>query len=79
MNSGSYLNEFEKGSKLKIIAILAEGELKKRLISFGLIKGERVEIVEYAPSKTALKVQVGKSSIALRRDEAKMIKVVQNG
>ena len=50
-------------------------ELKQRLISFGILKGAKVEVLEYAPAKSTIEVKVGKMNIALRAKEAKLIEV----
>jgi len=54
----------------------APTELKQRLISFGILKGAKVKVLEYAPAKSTIEVRVGKMNIALRAQEAKMVEVV---
>jgi len=65
----------DKNEKVEVVKLHAPGELKQRFISFGILKGASVKILEYAPSKATIEVRVGKMNIALRSVEAKMIEV----
>ena len=69
------LTEAKRGEKLKVLRINAKGDLKQRLISFGVMKEALVEILEYAPGKSTVEVKVGKMRIALRDKEAELIEV----
>ncbi|MEA3330310.1 MAG: FeoA family protein [Campylobacterota bacterium] len=69
------LSTCQKGEKLKVLKLNAPTELKQRLISFGIMKGTSVEVLEHAPRKSTIEVKVGKMNIALRAEEAKMIEV----
>ncbi|MBD3823485.1 MAG: ferrous iron transport protein A [Epsilonproteobacteria bacterium] len=70
------LIECNRGEKLKIVKLNAQGELKQRLISFGVMKEALVEILEQAPAKSTIEIKVGKMRIALRAQEAELIEVV---
>jgi ferrous iron transport protein A len=65
----------EKGSKVRVTKINAEYNLKQRLISFGVMKGAILEVLEHAPRKKTIEIKVGKMRIALRGEEAKLIEV----
>ena len=67
--------ECEKSCKVKIIKLHAKGDLKQRLISFGIIKEAEVEILEFAPAKATIEIKVGKMRLALRAEEASLIEV----
>jgi len=69
------LSEAKKSEKLKVLKINAKGDLKQRLISFGVMKEALVEILEHAPGKSTIEVKVGKMRIALRDKEAELIEV----
>jgi len=69
------LTEAKRGEKLKVLRINAKGDLKQRLISFGVMKEALVEILEHAPGKSTVEVKVGKMRIALRDKEAELIEV----
>ena len=69
------LKETQKSCKVKVIKLNAKGDLKQRLISFGIIKGALIEVLELAPAKSTIEVKVGKMRIALRAKEAELIEV----
>lgn len=69
------LSECERNLKVKVVKLNASSDLKKRLISFGIMKGAVIEVLEHAPTKSTIEVKVGKMRIALRAQEANMIEV----
>jgi ferrous iron transport protein A len=69
------LTNCPRGCETTIIKIHASGSLKQRLVSFGLMKGARVTLLEYAPRKSTVEVKVGKMRLALRKEESDMIEV----
>lgn len=69
------LLDCEKTSKVKVIKLKAEKTLKQRLISFGIMKGAVIEVLEHAPGKSTIEIKVGKMKTALRAEEAQMVKV----
>jgi ferrous iron transport protein A len=52
-----------------------EGALRQRLISFGILKGEKITYLSSTALKNTYKIKVGKMSIALRLEEARKIEV----
>lgn len=69
------LSECERNLKVKVVKLNASSDLKQRLISFGIMKGAVIEVLEHAPAKSTIEVKVGKMRIALRAKEANMIEV----
>ena len=69
------LIECQKGQKLEIVKLHASSELKHRLISFGIMKGAHIEVLEQAPRRKTIEVKVEKMRIALRSEEAELIEV----
>jgi ferrous iron transport protein A len=69
------LNACEKGGIAKIARINAEGPLKQRLISFGLMKGATIQLLECSMTKSTYEIKVGNVRLALRREEAELIEV----
>ena len=69
------LLECQRGDKVIVKKLNAGGELKQRLISFGLMKEAELEVLEHAPRKKTIEVKVGKMRIALRAEEAELIEV----
>ncbi|MFT5659968.1 MAG: ferrous iron transport protein A [Sulfurimonas sp.] len=69
------LNDCKKACKVKVTKLNAPTDLKQRLISFGVMKGSLIEVLEYAPAKSTIEIKVGKMRIALRAKEAELIEV----
>jgi len=65
----------QKNEKVEVVKLHAPSDLKQRFISFGILKGATVEVLEFAPSKATIEIRVAKMTIALRSVEAKMIEV----
>jgi len=65
----------QKGCRAKVTKIHANQTLKQRLISFGVMKGAELLVLEHAPRKKTIEVKVGKMRIALRAEEAESIEV----
>lgn len=69
------LLDCEKGCIAQILKLNAKDDLKQRLISFGIMKGSIIEVLEYAPRKSTIEVKIGSMRIALRAQEAFLIEV----
>ena len=69
------LIDCKKNCIVKVIKLHAKKELKQRLISFGIMKGSTIEVLEHAPAKSTIEIKVGKMQIALRDKEAQLIEV----
>jgi ferrous iron transport protein A len=69
------LYECKKNDKVKVVKLHAEPELKQRLISFGIMKGAVLDVLEQTSTKSNVEIKVGKTTLALRGAEAKKIEV----
>ncbi len=69
------LYECKKNDKVKVTKLKAEPELKQRLISFGIMKGAVLDVLEQTSTKSNVEIRVGKTTLALRSAEAKNIEV----
>ena len=69
------LYDCKKRCIVKVKKLNAPTDLKQRLISFGLMKGSDVEVLEHTAAKSTMEIKVGKMQIALRSEEAKLIEV----
>ena len=65
----------QKDDKLKIKKLHTTGDLRQRLISFGIIKGAEIKILGYSTNKSTIEIKVVKMTIALRASEADKIEV----
>lgn len=69
------LLECKQNDILEVVKLNTEGELRQRLVSFGVLKGATISLLGYSPTKSTVEIKVGKMNIALRKDEAKAIEV----
>lgn len=69
------LSACTKGGIATVVKINATGALKQRLISFGLMKGAEITMLECGLTKSTYEIKIGSVSIALRREEAELIEV----
>ena len=69
------LKDCQKACVVKVVKLNAKSDLKQRLISFGIMKEAVIEVLEHAPAKSTIEIQVGKMKIALRAEEAGLIEV----
>lgn len=69
------LNMLKKRQKAIIVSINAPKVLKDRLTSFGLLKGEKIELRTHSLAKQTFGVVIGQTFIAIRDEEAQKIEV----
>jgi len=67
-----------KGCNATIVKLHAQGALKQRLVSFGVMKGAVVQVLGYAPAKSTVEIKIGRMRLALRKEEAQLIEVNEN-
>lgn len=75
MNTMTLLSACTKGGIATVVKINATGALKQRLISFGLMKGTEITMLECGLTKSTYEIKIGNVNIALRREEAELIEV----
>ncbi len=71
------LRQIASGSKAKIIAVTAEGEIGRRLRDMGLSPGTEIEILGRAPLKDPVSLRLKNYTLTLRNNEADFITVVE--
>ncbi len=69
------LNELEIGKTAKVVKLLGEGAVKRRIMDMGLTKGTEVTLTKIAPLGDPIEVTVRGYELSLRRDEAVKIEV----
>lgn len=72
------LSECEKGAIVNVVKLHAQGALKQRLVSLGVMKGADIQLLGFAPAKKTVEIKVGRMRLALRSDEAKLIEVAEH-
>jgi len=69
------LTELRKGDRALIRKIHAGPELRNRLHSFGIIPGEWLEVKGCSLARQTMEIEVDRTLIALRKEEAEKIEV----
>jgi len=70
------LDEFRPGQRVRVVAVAGTDALVQRLLEMGLLEGEEVEIVGYAPLGDPVEIRLGDYRLSLRRSEAARVSVV---
>jgi len=69
------LSELKKGDKATIVAIRSSEDLKRRLNSFGVVRGSQLSVEAYALANKTMEIMVDDTLIGLRAIEADEIEV----
>jgi ferrous iron transport protein A len=69
------LDQFRPGQRVRIVAVGGSDALVQRLMEMGLLEGEEVEIVGFAPMGDPLEIRLADYRLSLRRNEAARIEV----
>lgn len=69
------LTELKKQEDAVVQKVNADGELKHRLASFGLLKGANIKIIDCSLGKSTIEIMVDGTLLALRKSEAENIEV----
>jgi ferrous iron transport protein A len=73
------LDQMRVGQRARIDAIRGDDALVQRLLEMGLLEGEEVEVVGFAPLGDPLEIRLGDYRLSLRRSEAARITVTPQG
>ena len=68
-----YVNEFNIGEEGKIIKVIADGKIKRRLFDMGVTPGASIVLKKVAPLGDPIEVKLRGYDLSLRKDEAKCI------
>jgi ferrous iron transport protein A len=69
------LNELHTGDRARIEAVLGEDALVQRLMEMGLMDGEELEVLGFAPLGDPMEIRLRDYRLSLRRNEAARIRV----
>src|SRR5262245_18888463 len=69
------LDRVPVGGRAVVEAVGGDGALAQRLMEFGLLEGETVEVVGVAPLGDPIELRVGDTRLSLRRREAASVTV----
>ncbi|ACL17612.1 FeoA family protein [Methanosphaerula palustris] len=63
----------------RVVSVLAQGPVRKRLFALGFVQGAVVEAVRAAPLGNPVEYQVKGYFLSLRKEEARLISVTSEG
>lgn len=69
------LDQLRSGDRAEIVSLDGPDHLVQRLLEFGVMENEQVEMIGSAPLGDPLEIRVGGSRLSLRRAEAASIRV----
>lgn len=69
------LSDITMGNKVSIKNINGDSVLKKRLRALGVSKNSEAVVLEESLGKQNMKISIGSTEIALRKNEAELIEV----
>ena len=64
------LNTFVVGEKGKVLALMAQGKMKRKLFDMGVTTGVEIELKKVAPLGDPLQLKLRGYDLLLRKDEA---------
>jgi Fe2+ transport system protein FeoA len=73
------LDQLRPGQRARIEALDGDDALSQRLMEMGLLEGEEVEVIRFAPLGEPVEVRLGDYCLSLRRREAARIRVTPLG
>ena len=69
------LDQLAAGQRGRIVALKGDDSLVQRLMEMGLLEGDEIEVVGYAPLGDPLEIRLADYRLSLRRSEAARILV----
>ncbi len=69
------LDQLRPGQRGRVVALAGGDALVQRLLEMGLLEGEEVEVVAFAPLGDPLEVRLRDYRLSLRRSEAARVQV----
>ena len=73
------LDKMRVGDIVEITKINSEGDIRYRLLDMGLVRGEKTEILRFAPLGDPIEVKIQGFHLTLRLEEAQSIEVKLTG
>ena len=69
------LADLSPGQSAEVLSLSGDPALVQRFYEFGLIEGERVDVIARAPLGDPIEIRFGNSRLSLRRTEAANVAV----
>ena len=72
------LTELSPGESASIARLEGPADVRQRLLEMGVLRGQRIEVIRFAPMGDPIEVQVRGYRLSLRREDAANI-IVHSG
>lgn len=69
------LDLIKTGQTCKVVKILGNGAIKRRIIDMGIVTGTEIKVQKYAPLGDPIEIKVKNFNLSLRKNEASLIAV----
>jgi ferrous iron transport protein A len=69
------LDQLQSGQRAQVQAIAGDDPLVQRLLEMGLLEGEEIEVIGFAPLGDPMEIRLGDYRLSLRRSEAARVAV----
>jgi ferrous iron transport protein A len=69
------LDRLRPGQRGRIVTLSGDGVLLQRLMEMGMLEGDEVELLGFAPLGDPIEVRLGDSRLSLRRADAARVEV----
>lgn len=69
------LDRLRPGQRACVVALAGQDALVQRLLEMGLLEGEEVEVIGFAPLGDPMEIRLGDYRLSLRRNEAARVTV----
>lgn len=69
------LNEIEVKTKVKVVGIVPESRVRRKIMDMGIVRGTEIYVAGKAPMGDPIELQLRGYSLSLRKNEAKDILV----
>lgn len=73
------LKDLVPGQKARIKKVNGTGAIRRRLVEMGIIPGCEVEMERYAPLGDPIEIKLKGAHLSLRKTEAEMVEIEQEG
>jgi len=71
-----YLSDIQEGEEVVILKVKGYGAFRKRITEMGFNRGAKVKVIKYSPLKDPIEYELLGYRVSLRRNEARLIKVI---
>ena len=69
------LDQLQAGQRASVLSVAGDDAVLQRLLEMGLLDGEEVEVLGFAPLGDPMEIRVRDSRLSLRRTEAARVMV----